>query len=194
MSKSELLVRSILGPIRSDIRPLVYAIEIASDLLFVQKVSWDDIRVTKDIYPSVAKQLKRTSNSTARQIERLANLCWEVLLDDNLVLQYIGKSIKDIRAPSDMIFYFASISINDSQDKEKCLYAVFRDFLFAIDSNISSDTISTAWNDIQATRYEIDYSGNSAVETYDVNGIQLQYLESDLYGHETSVDILYETD
>ena len=89
---------------------------------------------------------------------------------------------------------FASISINDSQDKEKCLYAVFRDFLFAIDSNISSDTISTAWNDIQATRYEIDYSGNSAVETYDVNGIQLQYLESDLYGHETSVDILYETD
>lgn len=55
MSKSELLVRSILGPIRSDIRPLVYAIEIASDLLFVQKVSWDDIRVTKDIYPSVAK-------------------------------------------------------------------------------------------------------------------------------------------
>ena len=62
MSKSELLVRSILGPIRSDIRPLVYAIEIASDLLFVQKVSWDDIRVTKDIYPSVAKQLKRTSN------------------------------------------------------------------------------------------------------------------------------------
>lgn len=114
MSKSELLVRSILGPIRSDIRPLVYAIEIASDLLFVQKVSWDDIRVTKDIYPSVAKQLKRTSNSTARQIERLANLCWEVLLDDNLVLQYIGKSIKDIRAPIDMIFYLAFYNYFDA--------------------------------------------------------------------------------
>ena len=37
MSKSELLVRSILGPIRSDIRPLVYAIEIASDLYLFRK-------------------------------------------------------------------------------------------------------------------------------------------------------------
>ena len=54
MSKSELLVRSILGPIRSDIRPLVCDRNRLRPL-FVQKVSWDDIRVTKDIYPSVAK-------------------------------------------------------------------------------------------------------------------------------------------
>ncbi len=104
MSKSELLVRSILGPIRSDIRPLVYAIEIASDLYLFRKFHGTIFALRRTSIPLSQKQLKRTSNSTARQIERLAKPCWEVLLDDNLVLQYIGKSIKDIRAPSDMIF------------------------------------------------------------------------------------------
>lgn len=35
-------------------------------------------------------------------------------MDDNLVLQYIGKSIKDIRAPSDMIFYLAFYNYFDA--------------------------------------------------------------------------------
>ena len=51
MTKSELLLRSILGPVRADVRPLAYAVDIAGELLFVRRIPMDDIRVTKDGLP-----------------------------------------------------------------------------------------------------------------------------------------------
>ena len=108
MTKSEQLIRSILGPIRSDIRPLSYAVEIAEELLFEQKIPMDDIRVTERIYPAVAGQIARSTGTVARRVERLANLCWDALVERELVEQYIGEPIKKIRAPRDMIFYLAN--------------------------------------------------------------------------------------
>lgn len=104
MTKAELLIRSILGPRRGSIRPLVLAVEHATDLLFNQQIDWEDLNVTKDLYPHVARQLKINPAAACRGIERLSNHCWNAL-DSQQVLQYIGKPLRDISAPSDMICY-----------------------------------------------------------------------------------------
>ena len=57
MTNTEAIIRTILGPIRRDTRPLACSVDCLSELLFVQKIPMDEIMVTKDIYPEVAKQL-----------------------------------------------------------------------------------------------------------------------------------------
>lgn len=107
MTKSEQLIRSILGPVRADIRPLACAVDAAEELLFYKDISMDDIHVTEMVYPAVAGQIKRTPSTASRRVERLANLCWDTLVERGLVEQYLGEPVKEIRAPRDMIFYLA---------------------------------------------------------------------------------------
>lgn len=109
MTKTESIIRSILGPIGTDIRPLAYAVDLTSDLIFNQKIPIDELRVTKDIYPVVAVRLGKSSGAVAKKIERLANLCWDAG-DADILLKIIGKKIYDIRAPRDMLFYLAYYS------------------------------------------------------------------------------------
>lgn len=109
MTKETILIRSILGPTRRDIFPMACAVEIVKKLLFCRKIPLDDIRMTKDIYPAVARQTKKSCQAVARQIERTGNLCWESM-DEGQKMQYIGKAIKDIQGPRDMIFYLAFYS------------------------------------------------------------------------------------
>ena len=45
MTESERLLRSILGPTRSDIRPLAFAIAVAEELLFNQGLAMDDVQI-----------------------------------------------------------------------------------------------------------------------------------------------------
>ena len=52
----------------------------------------DEIAVSKDIYPIVAKKIGKSFPTTARQIERTANLCTDAL-DDPLMEQYIGRPL-----------------------------------------------------------------------------------------------------
>lgn len=113
MTNTEAVIRSILGAARPDIRPLAYAVDSAMNLMFVQKIPMDDIYVTDDIYPDVAKLVKNrrgkpsSPETVSRRIERLANLCWDTLVARDLVLEYLGASLENIRAPRDMIFYLA---------------------------------------------------------------------------------------
>ena len=113
MTKTEAVIRSILGAGRPDIRPMAYAVDAAISLMFVQKIPMDDIYVTDDIYPDVAKLVRNrrgkpsSPKTVARRIERLANLCWDTLVARNLVLEYLGAPLENIRAPRDMIFYLA---------------------------------------------------------------------------------------
>ena len=73
----------------------------------------DDIRVTDDVYPETAKLVNNrygispSVKTVSRRIERLANLCWDALVARDLVLEYIGSQLNDIRAPRDIIFYLA---------------------------------------------------------------------------------------
>ena len=113
MEKSEAVIRSILGAVGADVRPLAYAVDIAVRLMFLERIPMDDIRVTEDIYPEAAARIHDrfgrapSLKTISRRIERLANLCWDTLAARDLVLDYIGAPLKDIRAPRDMIFYLA---------------------------------------------------------------------------------------
>lgn len=91
MTKTESTIRFLFGASRKDIRPLVHAVDITIKLMFSQGIPMDDIRVTHAVYPQVAKRLKTRSGAspsaktTARRIQRLANACWDALVERNLV-------------------------------------------------------------------------------------------------------------
>lgn len=106
MTKEDALVREIFGPGRKGTQALTSAIREAGKLLFEERVAMDDTLVTKDIYPEVAKQMGKDTRNIARQVERLANQCWDGM-DGEQKKKYIGKELKDIRAPKDVIFYLA---------------------------------------------------------------------------------------
>lgn len=104
--KAKLLIRMIMGQTRSDIRPLAYAAAETAELLFVQNVPWDEIKITKDIYPPVAKKLGKSPAATARSVERLINRCWDQMTPQQK-LQYIGRELDDITSTIDFVVYLA---------------------------------------------------------------------------------------
>ena len=85
-------------------------------MMFSQGIPMDDIRVTHAVYPQVAKRLKTRSGAspsaktTARRIQRLANACWDALVERNLVKEFLGTSLRDLQAPRDLLFYLAAFS------------------------------------------------------------------------------------
>ena len=113
MTKEEILIRSILGPIRGGVRTFACAVEITSRLLFEEDMAQDDILVTKHVYPEVARKTEKSYMAVARQLERMGNLCWDRLGKKERDL-YIGKQLRDIRAPEICfsIWHFTAISTN----------------------------------------------------------------------------------
>ena len=107
--KEAMIIYEIMGPGSKGVSSLAYAIREAEHLLFVKKIPMDEIHVTRDIYPKVAERLKKQNRTIARQIERTGNRCWECM-DSDQKEKYIGKDLKDIQAPRDMIFYLAFYS------------------------------------------------------------------------------------
>lgn len=114
--KNRVYNRFLFGASRKDIRPLVHAVDITIKLMFSQGIPMDDIRVTHAVYPQVAKRLKTRSGAspsaktTARRIQRLANACWDALVERNLVKEFLGTSLRDLQAPRDLLFYLAAFS------------------------------------------------------------------------------------
>lgn len=109
ITKEEILIRNILGPSTSNIRPLAAAVRIIKELLFVKRIPQDEILMTSDVYSPVAFELQRMPKTTARQIERAANLCWNAMTDEQK-RTYIGRELADIDAPRDILFYLAYYS------------------------------------------------------------------------------------
>lgn len=106
MTKEEALVRSIVGPVRSEVRVYACAIEVTGRLLFLENMALDEIRVTRHVYPEVAAKMGKSLQAVSRQLERIGNLCWDCIGEEGQK-KYIGRKIKDIRAPRDMLFYLA---------------------------------------------------------------------------------------
>ena len=107
MQKPELLLYSILGPIRSDVRPLACAIEITEQLLFVWHVPMEDIKAISHIYSQVAERLKKRTATVTKAIERLTPLCWDALVLNNLLPTYIGDPSTQVPPPRMLVIYFA---------------------------------------------------------------------------------------
>lgn len=107
MTKTERTIYALLGPVRCNTLAFSHAIDLAMELLFARKIAMDDICVTRDIYAPVAVRLGKTTNAVSRQIVRLCNLCWDTMAGNGEVERYLGKPIRDLRAPNEMIFYLA---------------------------------------------------------------------------------------
>lgn len=103
----EVLIRDLLGPVRGNLSPFVYAVYITADLLFQQRIKLEHIHFTRDVYSAVANLLEKNAKSTARQIERVANRCQDQLRKESRIEEYLGKDCKDLGSPSMMIVYMA---------------------------------------------------------------------------------------
>lgn len=145
MTESERLLRSILGPTRSDIRPLAFAIAVAEELLFNQGLAMDDVQITKQIYPMVARQFRKTDNAAAKCVERLSRLCWEAMVAQDLVAQYLGRAIQQSPTPRSLIVYLAVYSHTGSP-----FYTVIEEdpyFLFQLPESVQSPSAADSTSD-----------------------------------------------
>ena len=110
MTNGEIILREILGPVRSNILPLALAVDITGNLLFEQHFSMEDIKVTKHIYPDVAKMLGNKPVATSISIERLTHLCWDSLVEQELTAAYLGRPVKQSPTPQNLLTYLAVYS------------------------------------------------------------------------------------
>lgn len=107
MSKSEKLILSILGIVRSDIRPISLCVETMADLLFAQHVQISSVRITRHIYPAVALRLGKKPSTVSRSAERLANLCMEAISRQNRAAAFFGRPLYDMPSTTELLFYLA---------------------------------------------------------------------------------------
>ena len=101
MKNSQTVIRSILGTADVDIRPLAYAVDAAVELMFRQGIPEDDIAVTKELYAKAAERLpkgkkgKRSVKTVTKQIQRVANACWDTLVREGMVEHHLGRPRKN---------------------------------------------------------------------------------------------------
>ena len=98
MANTEIFLRNIFGTTRPN---------ITNDLLFEQHISMSDIKATKHIYPDVARLLHKKPETVYKSVIRLAHRCWDALVEQDLVLSYLGRSMKQEPDPSVFITYLA---------------------------------------------------------------------------------------
>ena len=106
MTKTEMDIRSVLGPAGGSIRPLAAASDLFARRMFEERMDSEDIFLTKDIYPIVAVWLQKKPGATGRAIERLAARCWD-LGDRGRLSENERKNLREPPAPRDIMIYFA---------------------------------------------------------------------------------------
>lgn len=106
MTKTETLLRALLGPVREDIRPLAAVVDHVAGLLFVEGVQLDDVRITKRVYPAVAKQLGKPVTAISRSVERLTARCWSDG-DPELWQAILGRKILTPYSPRETVICLA---------------------------------------------------------------------------------------
>ena len=109
MSKTEMIIRSVLGPSGGDIRPMAVASDIFAKRMFEEHIHMDDIQLTKDIYPSAAAILGKKPKSVGRKVERIANRCWDYG-DRRRLIEIAGRELLTPPTVKDCLIYFAFYS------------------------------------------------------------------------------------
>ena len=113
MSKSEAVIRRILGTERINVLPLSYAIEITAHCLLIQHMRMDDWMMERDVYSVAAKRLHKDPVTVTRNITRAANRCRDKIKAEGWSGRYIGEMVKDIGDPNMMIKYLAYYAYYD---------------------------------------------------------------------------------
>ncbi len=106
MTKTETLLRALLGPVREDIRPLAAVVDYVAGLLFVEEMQLDDVRITKRVYPAVAKQLGKPATAISRSVERLTARCWSDG-DPELLQTILGRKVLAPYSPRETVICLA---------------------------------------------------------------------------------------
>ncbi len=92
---------------RSNICSLSTAMDVVGELLFECGYSMNDILVTKDVYPETAKRLGKKTGAISKSIERLSRICWDAMVEQDLVTLFIGRTQKYAPSPRDLLVYLA---------------------------------------------------------------------------------------
>ena len=106
MTKTETLLRALLGPVREDIRPLAPVVDDVAGLLFVEEMQLDDVRITNRVYPAVAKQLGKPATAISRSVERLTARCWSDG-DPELLQTILGRKVLAPYSPRETVICLA---------------------------------------------------------------------------------------
>lgn len=106
MTKTETLLRALLGPVREDVRPLAAVVDCVVQLLFVECIPLDDVRITKCVYPAVAKQLGKPVTAVSRSVERLTARCWSDG-DPQLLQAIMGRKVLTPFSPRETVICLA---------------------------------------------------------------------------------------
>ena len=88
---------------------------------------------------------------------------------------------------------FVSVNICDRQEPDETMYPIFRDFVIAVNSELTEDDVKQAWSDIQNEFFEIDYGNTGNRNTYELGGMQIAYIGGES-SYQRNADIRYETD
>ena len=99
-------IQDIIGNFRMDVRPFCWCIRIAAEWMFEQGMEWEDILLTKDLYPPAAQKMRSSVRAIEKSVERTAALCWDRMTEEDRE-RYIGKRDSVLDSPSDLILYFA---------------------------------------------------------------------------------------
>ena len=104
MLNTEDFLRRILGPVRSDIRPLVLAVDVTAELLYQEQCRESDIHVSRDVYANVAKQLNKKERTVAKAVQRLTAQCLNALSPEAQE-KILGEVLQFRPSPREMLFY-----------------------------------------------------------------------------------------
>lgn len=113
MSKSEAVIRRILGTERINVLPLSYAVEITAHRLFIQHMRMDDLKMDRDVYSAAAERLHKDPVAVTRNITRAANRCRDKIEAEGWSSRYIGETLSDIGDPNMVIKYLAFYAYYD---------------------------------------------------------------------------------
>ena len=105
------VIRFLIGPNGCDIRPIVACVYRVGHLLFEENTPWSAIRLYRDVYEPVGEQFGKLPATVARHVERLSRLCWDKLVELELVEVLIGRPISTPSYPGEMLCYLAYFCI-----------------------------------------------------------------------------------
>lgn len=106
MLNPERLIRSIIGNTGSSIYPLACAAEIVGREFFDSHTPLEDVKPGQ-VYTQVSKELGISFDAASKRIQRMAGVCWECMLERNLVELYIGRTMRDCPSACRLAGYLA---------------------------------------------------------------------------------------
>ena len=107
MSKSEQLVYSVLGLIKSNILPVTYTLDFLVELIFRKKIPVSEIMITKMVYPHVAQRLNKSVSAVERSVERLIHDFWTEALKQKRISQFFGHPSLCEPSVSEILYYLS---------------------------------------------------------------------------------------